>query len=195
MLAGRADGARCLQEITYLTSPGALNPIPNRPLITDLDGLPSKTGGIESIPERPTKSLPQRSLPSFLEDKPKEEPRTTANGIKEETPAPVPAAPVPIAESAGKATSPTSTDAPPKSHLSNVETSAQPPSSPLVRTKGLPEPDSASTESDTAHQDQTNQLLTAIYRPESKAAWREELRAANEKAIKVSPASPSSELC
>jgi striatin 1/3/4 len=29
------------------------------------------------------------------------------------------------------------------------------------------------------------QLLTAIYRPDSKAAWREELRAANEKAEKV----------
>jgi striatin 1/3/4 len=30
------------------------------------------------------------------------------------------------------------------------------------------------------------QILTAIYRPDSKAAWREELRAANEQAEKVS---------
>lgn len=42
-------------------------------------------------------------------------------------------------------------------------------------------------ESETQQDDESggSQLLTAIYRPESKAAWREELRAANEKAEKV----------
>lgn len=118
-----------------------------------------------------------------------------ANGIKEEPSeaAPTPA-PAPVTahdskvEQSNDPPSHLSAYAPPaKSHLSNVDISTKAPSSPLVRTKGLPEAESESTESDTAHQDQTNQLLTAIYRPESKAAWREELRAANEKAIKVSP--------
>lgn len=34
-------------------------------------------------------------------------------------------------------------------------------------------------------EDHSKQILTAIYRPDSKAAWREELRAANEMAEKV----------
>jgi striatin 1/3/4 len=176
------DDLRCLQEITYLTSPGALNPIPNRPPITDLDQTSPKTGSVEPLPERPTKSLPTRSLPSKSESEVKKEDQSTTDqtssiAIKEE-----PLAPPTSGEAQNKPHSPTLTDAPPaKSHLSNVETSAKPPASPLVRTKGLPEPDTSSTGSDTAHQEQTNQIMTAIYRPESKATWLEQLRTANEK--------------
>lgn len=187
IMTTQADQHRCLQEITYLTSPGALNPIPNRPLLTDLDNASPKSGPIEPEPERPTKSLPSRSLPSAFAQKPTEEVRNDehpmSNGI-EEKPQPTESSVPPSI----KPPSPITAD-PTKSHLSNLETSAKPPSSPLVRTKGLPLDDDADAitdqQSEGVPENQTNQLLTAIYRPESKAAWREELRAANEKAIKV----------
>lgn len=177
---------RCLQEITYLTSPGALNPLPIRPLLTDLEQPSPKSGPADPEPERPTKSLPSRSIPPLFQ-RPKEEEEAASmpsssdlpNGIKEETVDPSSAS----SSSQPSNKPPSPTDAP-KSHLSSIESSANPPSSPLVRTKGLPDTDT--TQSDAAHQEHTNQLLTAIYRPESKAAWREELRAANEKAVRVS---------
>lgn len=190
-VAGRLTFQRCLQEVTYLTSPGALNPLPNRALLTDLDQSSPRSGPVESEPERPTKSLPSRAIPSLFErSKQEDAPASTSsdlpNGVKEEPLGSSPAGT--SAQPTNKIPSPTS-DAP-KSHLSNVDVSTKPPSSPLVRTKGLPGlPDNDTTQSDTAHQEHTDQLLTAIYRPESKAAWREELRAANEKALRVSLAS------
>jgi striatin 1/3/4 len=71
-----------------------------------------------------------------------------------------------------------------------VESTAKPPSSPLVQTKNLPDeftPQSDSGEEDAAYPEQSKQLLTAIYRPESKTEWREKLRSANETAERVSP--------
>lgn len=64
--------------------------------------------------------------------------------------------------------------------------SAQPPSSPATHTVGLPgDDDPPSDSSNGGEGSEETQLLTAIYRPESKAAWKEELRAANEKAEKA----------
>lgn len=113
-----------------------------------------------------------------------------------------------------------------QSHTMAVEATARPPSSPAVKTVGLPvsEPNGTGTTRkglgtarggyseaslkrlDTSGDDAArefsqesssaeasgggSQLLTAIYRPESKAAWREELRAANEKAERVRAAIP-----
>lgn len=68
----------------------------------------------------------------------------------------------------------------PRSQAMRIYTTARPPSSPAVRTMGLPDEDQPSNP-----EDPEKQILTAIYRPDSKAAWREELRAANEQAEKV----------
>ena len=57
-----------------------------------------------------------------------------------------------------------------------IDTTARPPSSPAVRTASLPDEE--------LEDNPEKQILTAIYRPDSKAAWREELRAANEEAGK-----------
>ena len=100
----------------------------------------------------------------------------------------------------------------PQSHSMAVEPTARPPSSPAPKTLDLPDPepngtsrqerirqkhsslrtrheegDDSKPELEPSQDDEAggSQLLTAIYRPESKAAWREELRAANEKAEKV----------
>jgi striatin 1/3/4 len=148
---------RCLQEITYLTSPGALNPLPPRPLIDEPESMdPKSTSEPIHEPERPTKALPNRALPSMFE-RPKEEP--LVNGTQETSPP----------------------DAPPKTHLTAVTENSKPPSSPLVTTKSLPE-----EEGEMGYPEQSKQLLTAIYRPESKNAWRQELQTANERAERVS---------
>ena len=157
---------RCLQEITYLTSPGALNPLPPRPPISVNDpSSPVAEGGPsheqQSAPaaslDRPRKELPDQTVPSSFAKAEAEE----MNGIREES-----------AESsrppAGGA---------PESHHMAVEATARPPSSPAPRNLSLPD-EGPSQDADDAE----NRILTAIYRPDSQAAWREELRAANEKA-------------
>jgi len=153
---------RCLQEVTYLTSPGALNPLPPRPLLDEPDQKdPSSTSEPIHEPERPTKALPTRAIPSMFErEKPKEE--SLPNGTTESSPAP---------------------DVPSKTHLTAVteNSDTKPPSSPLVYTKSLPD-----EEGEMGYPEQSKQLLTAIYRPESKSAWRQELQTANERAEQVS---------
>lgn len=69
---------------------------------------------------------------------------------------------------------------------------SRPPSSPSPRTVNLPEISTTKSEDEPqslgAGKDSDEpgkQLLTAIYRPDSKTAWREELKAANEEAEKV----------
>jgi len=167
--------SRCLQEITYLTSPGALNPLPPRPPISvnDPSSPVADNGSLqeqETHPDpsaslRPRKALPDQPVPSIF-NKHETPSESLPNGVKEEPIEPSPVAPEPQ-------------DAP-KSHPMSIDTTARPPSSPAVRTMNLP--DEQSQENEAPEQP----ILTAIYRPDSKAAWREELRAANEKAEKVS---------
>jgi hypothetical protein len=92
-------------------------------------------------------------------ERPKEEP--LPNGTKESSPPP---------------------DVPLKTHLTGIAENTKPPSSPLVHTSALPE----DGEEEMGYPEQSKQLLTAIYRPESKSAWRQELQTANERAEQVS---------
>jgi striatin 1/3/4 len=141
----RPDG-RCLQEITYLTSPGALNPLPDRSS-TDDKGAPKSDPPAEL---RPQKALPEDVAPAGAPQEAKDS-GPSANGVKTESPLYVP-----------------------RSQAMSMEPTARPPSSPSPKTVTLPD------------ESNEKQILTAIYRPDSKAAWREELRAANEQAEKVS---------
>ena len=90
-----------------------------------------------------------------------------------------------------KSSPPPDVPAPSKTHLTavtnteNSNTNSKPPSSPLIHTKSLPLPD-AEEEGEMGYPEQSKQLLTAIYRPESKSAWRQELQTANERAEQVS---------
>lgn len=173
---------RCLQEITYLTSPGALNPLPPRPLLDEPDRMDS-TSTSEPIhePERPTKALPTRAIPSMFErdrdrerEREKSKDESLPNGNKESSP-------------------PRDVSVPSKTHLTAVtdtensiaNANSKPPSSPLVHTKSLPLAESEE-EGEMGYPEQSKQLLTAIYRPESKSAWRQELQTANERAEQVS---------
>lgn len=200
---------QCLQEVTYLTSPGALNPLPPRAPVT-VDENAASNGDQPMAMDRPKKTLPDHPLPSMFSvkapppvtgqshpDPPKEESASTSgtsnqhqrssssvpNGAGAETSALPPAAPRPADPTpAGSSTTGTS-DTPP---------------SPAPRTVDLPENDDASAkqepptqsqlqppQSQQQQQQQPRQVLTAIYKPESKAAWRDQLRAANEAASKV----------
>lgn len=111
-----------MQEITYLTSPGALNPLPTRAPITierpaspavsandkensnGAAGAPSQAAGEKAasaeLPERPRKALPTRSIPAPApESEGKEghdEAGAAASKVEEASPAPVPTAPTRI---------------------------------------------------------------------------------------------------
>jgi striatin 1/3/4 len=163
-----------LQEISYLTSPGALNPLPTR-IPLSLSGPPSVEGGegqSNGAPEertaalglRPKKVLPEEPIPSiFDKDKRKDlemkSVAVQAPGEAEEAPA---------------------TDEQQRQGVSRQSSGGQPAaasdqssSSPMVNGDHAAVP---------SVDDQQSQLLTAVYKPESKSAWKEALRDANEKA-------------
>ncbi|EIW70885.1 hypothetical protein TREMEDRAFT_29277 [Tremella mesenterica DSM 1558] len=181
---------QCLQEITYLTSPGALNPLSPRPPISFDSLAPEDQSGpsgddrkppsvLISPPDRPQKLLPENPPPSLLslvkedtKDVPLV-PNGISNGgprevnVKQERP------PSPLAANLREDTK--EEEAMHDIPLGGVD-ERNPPSSPAVQTMSLPDPDQT---------EEGTHLLTAIYRPDSKAAWREELRAANEQAEKA----------
>jgi striatin 1/3/4 len=196
----RLTHRRCLQEITYLTSPGALNPLPAGPPISversvSPAGSDFPAGSEASAPlERPRKVLAENPPPSLYV----REASTSAlsevkpeipNGApKDETPASLPEG---AQDSVSAQAAPVGTTVPPPQGSSvpllpkgqadarglTSDSASQPPSSPLPRPMPVPE--------EPTGEDPGKQILTAIYRPDSKAAWREELRAANEQAEKV----------
>jgi striatin 1/3/4 len=196
----RLTHRRCLQEITYLTSPGALNPLPAGPPISversvSPAGSDFPAGSEASAPlERPRKVLAENPPPSLLVREPgtsalsELKPEIPNGASRDETPASLPdgaqeAAPSEAASLGAAVPPPQGPSIPlvPKAQADarglNVDSASQPPSSPLPRPMPLPE--------EPTGEDPGKQILTAIYRPDSKAAWREELRAANEQAEKV----------
>lgn len=189
---------QCLQEVTYLTSPGALNPLPPRAPVA-VDENAASNGEPPGALDRPKKTLPDQPLPSLFSVKappsvtqqiqseaPKEDNAASGSGSQQqqqqsysvpngagaETSAPPPAAPRSADPTPAGSSVAGTTDAPP---------------SPAPRTVDLPESDDASgkQEPGQSQAQQPRQVLTAIYKPESKAAWRDQLRAANEAASKV----------
>ena len=167
--------------MSYLTSPGALNPLsPRAPVELDPVDEKSEEAPDQSnklaLPDRPQKVMPDQPIAStFINST-----DSAVSGLK--------VAPttngMPNGDHTHAATSETSVapNAVPKSEGLHSVTivDSKPPSSPLVKTSRLPDPAGQEAEGEP-------QLLTAIYRPDSKAAWREELRAANEQAEKVLP--------
>ncbi|KAK4684960.1 striatin 1/3/4, partial [Tremellales sp. Uapishka_1] len=160
---------QCLQEITYLTSPGAMNPLPLRAPVNLEPSSPVENGqsADQEALQRPQKALPDQPIPYPYRSEPPEEapslllPNGTAALTGEESS--VPASPLL-----------------PESQSMYIDPTARPPSSPAPKPVGLPEENILSS-----IESPEKQALTAIYRPDSKAAWREELRAANEMAEKA----------
>ncbi|GMK57236.1 hypothetical protein CspeluHIS016_0400700 [Cutaneotrichosporon spelunceum] len=195
---------QCLQEISYLTSPGALNPLPARAPVSI-----NESNGEAEVLERPRKTLSEQPIPSVTVNEPetKDEPAavlsTTTAAPREHV-----VASQASSEAAGAATAATVQEAvastvdsdqnPPSLPNGSAErnepqessaTAANdaPPSSPAPCPVALPdsEQESGGSPPRLSTIEPPRQQLTAIYKPESKAAWREELRAANEAASKV----------
>ncbi|WVR07245.1 hypothetical protein IAU60_004286 [Kwoniella sp. DSM 27419] len=186
---------QCLQEITYLTSPGALNPLPPQPPVdpgafpipnTNESG-PAKI--LEDPPDRPRKELPEQTIPSMF-PRPVEGSQSTeepshkaddgengaANGRKNGRPENL---------TAGPAHAPVKADEPKPAGALTIDPKAKAP--PVLQPLAESRPGSKlwNGQTQSGEGEQGQQLLTAIYRPDSKAAWREELRAANEEAEKA----------
>lgn len=181
---------QCLQEITYLTSPGALNPLPTRAPVQ----LESAAGEV-AAPERPRKSLPEETIPppnrresqeSAPAQQAEQQPLSSdpeQSQTQEES----------QQQQVGNVESATSSEESSRSNLPNggayeIESkepptaATEPPSqlSPSPQTVPLPE-SSAPPSSEPRSKD----VLTAIYRPGDKASWREQLQQANDAANKV----------
>ncbi|BEJ11989.1 hypothetical protein CspHIS471_0204490 [Cutaneotrichosporon sp. HIS471] len=196
---------QCLQEISYLTSPGALNPLPARAPVSI-----NESNGEAGVPERPRKTLSDQPMPTVAVSEPetKDEPAAAPSAAVAAPAEPTGATSQAASEAAGAATAVTVQEAVASAVVSDQnppslpngsaernepqESSAAaavdaPPSSPAPRTVALPENELPSGESPPRPStiEPPRQQLTAIYKPESKAAWREELRAANEAASKV----------
>ena len=167
---------RCLQEITYLTSPGALNPLPPRPPI-DMDTQsehPEEHDQDEKY-RPPRKSLPEDYIPAKYEQL-----SLMPNGNGSGSPEKLELKPEP--NHLDRPEGPTKTI---ESRAMAPNATARPPHSPMPKPVALPDADPP------VEQNEDHQMLTAIYRPDSKTAWREELQAANEKAEKVGEACSS----
>ncbi|TYJ52098.1 hypothetical protein B9479_007306 [Cryptococcus floricola] len=167
---------QCLQEITYLTSPGALNPLPPHPPV-DPSLIPGPDTSDPSNPQPDPFDRPRKEIievPSAPFPKPRQEHKESEE--------------LPNGEASTQGAQPEekqiSAPIPPRMQ----EKDNKPPSSPAPKKIGLPDV-ASETEQSKENQEsgfgEQKQLLTAIYRPESKTAWREELRAANEEAEKA----------
>ncbi|OWT41713.1 nuclear mRNA splicing protein [Cryptococcus neoformans Bt1] len=213
---------QCLQEISYLTSPGALNPLPPYPPV-DPSALPQPEVSHDpnhpevDLYERPRKELSEESVQPLHTHKRNDEAaesKETAgstsvsandqmNGEKDKS---IPSIPAPALPPGPSASFPTSqpmeksvSPSPLAFHRPGLDPAllpfsdnSRPPSSPSPRTVNLPEISTTKSEDEPqslgAGKDSDEpgkQLLTAIYRPDSKTAWREELKAANEEAEKA----------
>ena len=185
---------RCLQEISYLTSPAAMNPLPNRlPLtltVPPSNGVPPNTsstgdaqptssalaaGTILDVPERPRKVLPEGPFP------PPSQPGVIGLGVKG------------VEESASATTTTTTEPQEAASGLSDLvqEVVAQEGTEkePTTTTAEPEKPSDASESSESGKEAEIEQdqakVLTAIYKPESKEAWKQALKEANEQAEKT----------
>ncbi|KAF8636628.1 hypothetical protein AX17_003437 [Amanita inopinata Kibby_2008] len=148
---------QCLQEISYLTSPQAMNPLPNRPLLNN----PSMSLSLPNVPSfeqmayngRPRKVLPEASKEFSM-----------MNGI---------------ASIPGSSPAPLTTG----SQLSLLERSAtgllQPPSlgqPPQLAPGPLPQSSPFSQNEKEKDTELENRQLTAIFRPDEAGDWKEKLR-------------------
>jgi hypothetical protein len=196
---------RCLQEISYLTSAAALNPLPNKlafdlslprpasPSVNDdkekgqgrvrpqqAEEAPAKPPVMMEVPPRPKKVLEEQAV------KPKagETSETKADAVpfpsdKQENES-VPA--VKEATSAGTPAEDKSTA--PDSAASSASASEARPTDRRSGSEWIGSSASSSSSKDSTGDD-SQDVLTAIYKPESREVWKKALQAANDKAEKV----------
>ncbi|PPQ78167.1 hypothetical protein CVT25_015500 [Psilocybe cyanescens] len=167
---------QCLQEISYLTSPQAMNPLPNRPLL-NTPSVPLSLPNIPSFDQMAYNGRPRKVLPEAGKEFPLLNGMGTISG-------PPPSAPpngtpqLSILERGN--------------HLNPVmlqqQQQQQQPSSqpqPTLQTPGQSQ-DSSNSSTSQADKDREgepeNRQLTAIFRPDDAGEWKEKLRLSHEAA-------------
>jgi hypothetical protein len=183
-----------LQEISYLTSSAALNPLPNKlafdlslPASTSAEGKKetkdaqpdesSKPVPLMDVPPRPKKTLDEEPLKPKAEDptESKSDAPTDSSEEKQTNPSGTQTA----------ATQGQDTD----EEVKNGSASSASTDSSLNGTVNRSPSDwvGISGSSSSSEQEKgTDDVLTAIYKPESKEVWKKALQAANEQAEKAS---------
>lgn len=158
---------RCLQEINYLTSPQAMNPLPNRPLITN-PPAPLSLPNIPSFDQIPYNGRPRKVLPEAGKEFP------LLNGLGSMSgpiSSPLPTGPQPIL---GRS-----------SPLASVMVQQHPPLSQLSSPAPTQASSSNNIQEDKDRDYQSENRQTAIFRPDDAGEWKEKLRLAHEASEKA----------
>lgn len=171
---------RCLQEVSYLTSPQAMNPLPNRPLLAN-NSLPLSLPNVPSFEQMGMNARPRKVMPEVNKDFPLLNGMNIMSGPPS---APASSGPqIPLLERSnplgggilqpqGLPQHPQQTNGqqgPALSAVQPLQQQQQPSQQPEAQKDGTdgerrPEP----------------QQLTAIFRPDDAGEWKERLRLAHE---------------
>ncbi|TFK42790.1 WD40 repeat-like protein [Crucibulum laeve] len=152
---------QCLQEISYLTSPQAMNPLPNRPLLNN-SSMSLALPNVPSFDQMPYNGRPRKVLPEANKEFP------IVNGIN---------------ALSGPSSAPVSTSQVPLLERHNPLAVMQPPPTlPQIshQTPGQPTASSLNTQGEKEETDGESRQLTAIFRPDDAGEWREKLRLSHE---------------
>ncbi|KAL9714975.1 1,2-dihydroxy-3-keto-5-methylthiopentene dioxygenase [Leucoagaricus gongylophorus] len=149
---------QCLQEISYLTSPQAMNPLPNRPLLTN-SSIPLSLPNVPSFDQIPYNGRPRKVLVEGGKDFP------LLNGLNTLSLS------APVIPGSQNTLDRNPLAASSQSNTNSTELSTQQPSSGLL-----------SQEEKEKEADSDNRQITAIYRPDDAGEWKERLRQSHEAA-------------
>ncbi|KAF5365579.1 hypothetical protein D9758_003126 [Tetrapyrgos nigripes] len=156
---------QCLQEIQYLTSPQAMNPLPNRPLLNS-SAIPLSLPNVPSF-EMAYNGRPRKVLP---------ESGSLLNGINIMSgPSSAPAAGAPL-----ERPNPLGSGMlqPPQPSPQQPSQQSQPQSQPQ---NGIyPEAETTTSQGDKDREGDEPQQVTAIFRPDDAGEWKEKLRLSHE---------------
>ncbi|KAH6918770.1 striatin-3 [Coprinopsis sp. MPI-PUGE-AT-0042] len=147
---------QCLQEISYLTSPQAMNPLPNRPLLNS-SSIPMAIPNVPSFDSIPYNGRPRKTIPEGGKDFPALNGINPVSGPSTSAPAPLPQAP-------------------------SGETSAPAPQQGTQTGASQTQQSSSETPQEQSEREGEviNRQQTAIFRPDEN--WKEKLRLSHEAA-------------
>ncbi|KAI0798088.1 WD40-repeat-containing domain protein [Abortiporus biennis] len=160
---------QCLQEITYLTSPQAMNPLPSRPLLNN-SSLPVALPNVPSFEQVPFNGRPRKLMPDIGKDFP------ILNGMNM-----MPGSAGPSQGQLDRGNMMPTGIIPSQLNQANAGPQGQPAQQPLPQLGQLPQPPQLSSQilDDKKEVDEPTQL-TAIFRPDDAGEWKEKLRLAQE---------------
>ncbi|OAX43820.1 WD40 repeat-like protein [Rhizopogon vinicolor AM-OR11-026] len=173
---------QCLQEISYLTSPQAMNPLPNRPLISSFVNPTAPPQPLDNIYNgRPRKTLPESGPGSGNKDFP-----MLGGGVSLLTGPPSgPASTGPLERSNPLAAVGASMFQQQQQQQSQERPQQPQPQQPPQQQQQPTAPQPPSEREGPPTADTDTSRLTAIFRPDDQGAWREKLQSSYEQHLKM----------